>query len=325
MCFYCTDNENRFSHWFLIPSLMSVQATLSWHLAAQNYSDQVRGLHFVGPHGCTDGETCERLWTPPATIKPKKIKLFDDGGVAPAPAKPALDIFQGPVSTIIGSLPGQYTAAERKARVRIVSEQRDDVEAADGRARMLHHIAVMAELAEGAASRKQAREARFRAAWLKAESEAKGAEALVALERYRAGRRPGRKIRLIYPQGKRAPRDQPLTEDDLYLTDARPTFLAHPSLDHTCGLCLNAKSHPVKLHCGHSACYVCVRMELEKSWDCNRCGKKIMRAPVPNDAEAAEINKEHPGWDDSLVEYSWEGLQWPHAHPYARLAVGAWA
>ncbi|KAJ6484706.1 hypothetical protein C8R45DRAFT_1098861 [Mycena sanguinolenta] len=312
---------------------MSIQSKLCWHMAAHHDPVQLpprQLLHFVGPRRCTDGESCEREWTPPVNTPTKKIKLFDHDSEGTAPPKQASNIKQSLPSTIIGDLLGRYTAAERQARVGVVLAQRAAVEAAAGWARMLRHITLMAELVKGVQSRKEAREERLRQARLKAESERKDREsmllskqhpnprgtngnALASSDWYMTGSGPMCKIRIIYPEGRRAARDKPLSEDELYLTDARPAFLARPRLDHTCGLCLNAKSYPVKLCCGHSACYVCVRMELENNWECNRCGQKIMRPPKPDDVEAAEINKEYPGWDTSVVEYRWDGLQWPRA------------
>ncbi|KAF8179480.1 hypothetical protein K438DRAFT_1977194 [Mycena galopus ATCC 62051] len=57
---------------------------------------------------------------------------------------------------------------------------------------------------------------------------------------------PQRKLRKIHTRGYRAPRTPPLSEHDLYLDHARPNDVARPSIAHTCQLCLNAKSHPVK-------------------------------------------------------------------------------
>ncbi|KAJ7745407.1 hypothetical protein B0H14DRAFT_3514549 [Mycena olivaceomarginata] len=52
--------------------------------------------------------------------------------------------------------------------------------------------------------------------------------------------------RLAHPPPPPNPSNQPLEEDDLYLDDARPGDILLPQLEHTCRLCLNAKSHPVK-------------------------------------------------------------------------------
>ncbi|KAJ6503843.1 hypothetical protein C8R45DRAFT_1091612 [Mycena sanguinolenta] len=245
---------------------MSLQSTLCWHTAAHNAPDQML-LHFVGPRGCTDGACCEREWAiPPAKSKSQKIKLFDRSEDLSAP-QPGLDIVQGLPSTIISDLPGHYTAAERQAHVRIASAQHAAVEATAGRPGMLGHVALMAELVGGAHAREEGREAEWaqkagvQRAWLKAEVDCKASESMVLSKQYFRGPNGEaldtsewyicsnsirRKIRLIYPQGRHAVRDKPLSEDDLYLSDMRPVFLTRPRLQHTCSLCLNAKSHPVK-------------------------------------------------------------------------------
>ncbi|KAJ7940114.1 hypothetical protein B0H13DRAFT_2300188 [Mycena leptocephala] len=112
-------------------------------------------------------------------------------------------------------------------------------------------------------------------------------------------------------RGYRAPRDNVLTEDDLYLDDARPTNVVLPLLRHPCTICLNAKSHPVKLVCEHSTCYVCIRVSLETQWACPECGSDITRKPVPHGVEEAEIGVANVGWDNSRVNYDWQGLVFP--------------
>lgn len=56
---------------------------------------------------------------------------------------------------------------------------------------------------------------------------------------------PPPRIRLTSRRGYRQARDVPLTTDDLYLDDARPSLIPHPLIEHICILCHNAKSHPV--------------------------------------------------------------------------------
>jgi hypothetical protein len=55
-------------------------------------------------------------------------------------------------------------------------------------------------------------------------------------------RRPGRRRRQI---GWRTARVFPLTHDDLYLTAARPQTMYTDRSHHSCGVCLQVKSHPV--------------------------------------------------------------------------------
>ncbi|KAJ7846749.1 hypothetical protein B0H14DRAFT_3678067 [Mycena olivaceomarginata] len=71
----------------------------------------------------------------------------------------------------------------------------------------------------------------------------------------------------------------------------------------TCSLCLEIKSHPVKLPCEHSACDACVRLSLETDWNCPIRGTKITKKPIPHEVEAAAIERENPGGDDSKVDY----------------------
>ncbi|KAK6966757.1 hypothetical protein R3P38DRAFT_3512285 [Favolaschia claudopus] len=128
------------------------------------------------------------------------------------------------------------------------------------------------------------------------------------------------KIRIVYKRGRRLPRQALHTEDDLYLDDARPNEISNPSLDYTCSSCLNAKSHPVRMSCGHSACYVCVRILVETDWGCPHCGKIITQKPKPNLEEERAIEMLLPGWDMSRVSYSWHGIEFPWAS-YAHKAI----
>ncbi|KAF7364443.1 hypothetical protein MSAN_01105400 [Mycena sanguinolenta] len=301
---------------------MSIQSKLCWHTAAHNDASQLgftpRGL--LMPAGAADGEICECAapckkkgpnesediqWYV-VLVRHMEIALNhrcpedDHGGDDPLHNRVTRIIFKGPPSLIIGDLPGLYTAPERTARVRIIQEQRAGMEAEAGLARMVGQVALLAQLTEFHDRRRT-----------RARIDQKDAESRAAYRRLRAARPPAHKIRILYPGGKRAQRERPLSVEDLYLTEARPQFLDHPLLLHTCSLCLNAKSHPVKLQCGHSACYVCVSMELEINWVCNRCGQKITKAPKVCDEEAREIDCANPGWDASKVTYSWEGLNFP--------------
>ncbi|KAJ7430100.1 hypothetical protein B0H11DRAFT_2264336 [Mycena galericulata] len=100
-------------------------------------------------------------------------------------------------------------------------------------------------------------------------------------------------------QGWRAARNEPLTDNDLYLNDIRPPVLTTDRPHHT---------YP----CGHGSCYVCARKWLEYQWMCPTCRTLITSPPFRNfDAEAA-IVYDHPEWDDrSLVNFSWDGLKFP--------------
>ncbi|KAJ7832283.1 hypothetical protein B0H13DRAFT_2371032 [Mycena leptocephala] len=116
--------------------------------------------------------------------------------------------------------------------------------------------------------------------------------------------------RVLWRKGKRAERVVPLTEDDLYLDGARPPVFA-PSAGHRCQLCHCIKSHPVSNNCGHSYCYVCIRLRLEREWTCPyaNCNRVIHMAPRIDVGEQESIKADYPDLgDESRVSYSWEGL-----------------
>ncbi|KAJ7154946.1 hypothetical protein C8R43DRAFT_1126330 [Mycena crocata] len=115
--------------------------------------------------------------------------------------------------------------------------------------------------------------------------------------------------------GKRDNRDAPLLIDDLYLTDARPPILRGIKPDHQCSQCFNMKFYPVSLECGHSDCYVCVRLWLEKEWKCPQCPVVVCQPPLMDTDEAERITERYPKWrDDSKVVMTWDGLTWPVRH-----------
>ncbi|KAJ7472812.1 hypothetical protein FB451DRAFT_1399011 [Mycena latifolia] len=80
---------------------------------------------------------------------------------------------------------------------------------------------------------------------------------------------------------------------------------------HQCSICHNVKSHPVSYLCGHSHCYVCIRLWLEKDWKCPNCATTMHREPVRQYAEEDYLEDQYPGWDVSRVEYKWDGLMFP--------------
>jgi hypothetical protein len=76
-----------------------------------------------------------------------------------------------------------------------------------------------------------------------------GIDQRTALEQEVLGRptlaaRP-RGIRVVPMKGLRLAQKKLLTEDDLYLDDARHMWINRPRIDQTCNLCHNLKSHPV--------------------------------------------------------------------------------
>ncbi|KAJ7178666.1 hypothetical protein C8R43DRAFT_1118038 [Mycena crocata] len=89
--------------------------------------------------------------------------------------------------------------------------------------------------------------------------------------------------------------ETPLTEADLYLTDARPPPVDDFKYYQRCSICSGVKRHPVTLMCGHSYCYVCLRLWLERSWECPECRAIIRRKPLVHWSEAHSLEEEHPG------------------------------
>ncbi|KAJ7017502.1 hypothetical protein C8F04DRAFT_1279282 [Mycena alexandri] len=115
-------------------------------------------------------------------------------------------------------------------------------------------------------------------------------------------------------RGSRDVRDIPLTEDTLYMGPERPAPLQTDRAHQTCSLCLQVKSHPVSYLCGHSHCYVCIRLHLETEWRCpiRDCRTLMRRAPYRHHPEEEGIALDFPDRDDrSTVTYNWDGLTFP--------------
>ncbi|KAJ7150428.1 hypothetical protein C8R43DRAFT_1127906 [Mycena crocata] len=99
-------------------------------------------------------------------------------------------------------------------------------------------------------------------------------------------------------------------EDGLWLTAARPRDIVTIKPHHVCSICWNVKCHPVTSGCGHSHCFVCIRLWLQESWNCPDCKKRMFYRPMRQWAEEHEINSSYPGWtDETAVSYSWVGLK----------------
>ncbi|KAJ7024618.1 hypothetical protein C8F04DRAFT_1270162 [Mycena alexandri] len=122
-------------------------------------------------------------------------------------------------------------------------------------------------------------------------------------------------------RGFRVVRDTPLTEADLYLDSARPPTLTTDRKHQTCSICLRVKSHPVAYLCGHSHCYVCIRLRLEENWTCpvSSCRQLIRRAPHRHHPEEEGIELDFSDWhqhNHSRVSYDWHGLTFPSPDVY---------
>ncbi|KAJ7113912.1 hypothetical protein C8R44DRAFT_881476 [Mycena epipterygia] len=116
----------------------------------------------------------------------------------------------------------------------------------------------------------------------------------------------------IARDGYREPREDVLMHEDLWIGDARPPDLSTTRMHQQCGICHFVKSHPVSYRCGHSHCYVCIRMWLEKSWSCPECVEVMHEAPFRHYAEEAGLVYDFPDVvDESEVDYNWEDLIFP--------------
>ncbi|KAJ6476012.1 hypothetical protein C8R47DRAFT_1220480 [Mycena vitilis] len=144
------------------------------------------------------------------------------------------------------------------------------------------------------------------------------------IPRWHPGRRPGKAkapappskppIRVRYLKGKRDARAKPLQVEDLYVGHARPPVRA-AVVGHVCCICGGVKSHPVRNKCGHSYCYVCIRLRLEREWTCPaaRCSRLIRKAPVKDVGELESIQADYAASpDESAVLYTWDGLRFPN-------------
>ncbi|KAJ7470055.1 hypothetical protein B0H11DRAFT_2237971 [Mycena galericulata] len=120
--------------------------------------------------------------------------------------------------------------------------------------------------------------------------------------------------------GEREERDLPLRRESLWLTGGRPAEIPGCKPHHLCGICYGPKSHPVSYTCGHSHCYVCIRVWLQQSWACPVC-KTVMRIPpFRHFGEEDSMAADYPDWvDESRVDYSWDGLRFPKP-PRVRIA-----
>ncbi|KAJ7103990.1 hypothetical protein B0H15DRAFT_942025 [Mycena belliarum] len=97
-----------------------------------------------------------------------------------------------------------------------------------------------------------------------------------------------------------------------YGTGPPTQLIADNKIHQQCGICRCVKSHPVSYTCGHSHCYVCIRMWLERKWTCPECVTVMDRAPFRQYAEEAAIAFDYPEWEDrSVVDYSFDGLVFP--------------
>ncbi|KAJ7440407.1 hypothetical protein B0H11DRAFT_2253026 [Mycena galericulata] len=254
--------------------------------------------------------------TVPSTRRMRKIKIFD------SPPPQPLRINKGPPSTIPRSLarrqgsssstPDDFSAS---ICIPVLPPVPNDAE--------LHAQAIarqrqrrQADLERRVLERRQADRDRIRVATAEYETARLALAALGANAPRAPVARP--RIRPNYagtpldPLGWRAPREERLTRNDLLLNGVAPTTMETNRSHQRCGICLHVKSHPVSYTCGHSHCYCCIRLWLEERWVCPTCVTVMNMAPHRNYEEEAGIASDFPDWvDDSEVDYSWNGLNFP--------------
>ncbi|KAJ6537003.1 hypothetical protein B0H19DRAFT_381964 [Mycena capillaripes] len=118
-----------------------------------------------------------------------------------------------------------------------------------------------------------------------------------------------------FTSGARIQRSRPLRAVDLMVngvTISGDRSCADDSFK--CAICWGLKSHPVVTTCGHTFCFVCIRISLETSFQCPFCREQILGPPVrstdfDNVLKAAYPNQPdntHVRWGDA-----WRGLTWP--------------
>ncbi|KAJ7169413.1 hypothetical protein C8R46DRAFT_1033137 [Mycena filopes] len=121
-----------------------------------------------------------------------------------------------------------------------------------------------------------------------------------------------RRARSRQELGVRDKRRVPLNVDNVLLNDTPPPTVLTTRPHQTCGICLHLKSHPVSYLCGHSHCYRCIRVWLEKRFTCPTCRAVMYEKPHRNFIEEEGIAFDHPNViDASAVNYNFDGLVFP--------------
>ncbi|KAJ7429109.1 hypothetical protein B0H11DRAFT_2266965 [Mycena galericulata] len=242
----------------------------------------------------------------PSTRPMRKIKIFD------SPPSNTLRINKGPPSTIPLSLryptaDSASSASSSATALPPLPNQEERQAQAFARQRLRRQAAL---------DRQQADNERIARATAEFEVAHRALAALgtngVPARRSGIRIRPNRAGTPLDPLGWRAPREEDLTRDDLLLNGVAPTPRETTRSHQRCGICLNVKSHPVSYTCGHSHCYCCIRLWLEQRWVCPTCVTVMNMPPHRNYEEEAGIALDYPDWvDQSVVDYSWDGLRFP--------------
>ncbi|KAJ7164593.1 hypothetical protein C8R43DRAFT_1122470 [Mycena crocata] len=170
--------------------------------------------------------------------------------------------------------PQQYTAAELDARYRARRVARDAEEVAAARAALPPRT--MANVSAGATRVRSASE------------------------------------RARITDGWREVRPEDLTAADLFQTAKHPPIGTTDRVHQRCSICLQIKSHAVGYACGHSHCYVCIRLWLEHQFSCPICRTIMHTTPIRNLDYDAGIEYDFPlRKDESVVDYSFDRLRFP--------------
>ncbi|KAJ7800263.1 hypothetical protein B0H14DRAFT_2616386 [Mycena olivaceomarginata] len=219
-------------------------------------------------------------------------------------------------STIIANLGPPYTMVERLAHHRLIVRQRADLERDAGIDRMIAQIALLLEItdwgewqatreahlvceAEVEAARHQRRRDQKRLAIERDWRNAFACGAFLAFvsstdeDNAHRAKSPSSKMTSI--STRHALHSSPSSPD--YTSSATSATISNPT--------------PSRIDAGHSNCYVCIRISLETTWECPTCEERISARPVPNDDEQRAIDCDYPNWDQSRVNYAWDGLVFP--------------
>jgi hypothetical protein len=138
---------------------------------------------------------------------------------------------------------------------------------------------------------------------------------------------------VVERDGQRLERATELQVEDLWIGPlGGPPHIADVPEEFRCNICLQLKSHPVscvciiqflkfisqreRYPCGHGHCYCCIRIWLEKQWECPECRTMMTAPPFRVYAEEKHIARVFGAeWDTSSIEYTWTGLNFPVVNP----------
>ncbi|KAJ7225172.1 hypothetical protein C8J57DRAFT_1731141 [Mycena rebaudengoi] len=106
-----------------------------------------------------------------------------------------------------------------------------------------------------------------------------------------------------------------VAQSKLLLSGPKPPTLTAKEPHHKCSICHCVKTHPVSTQCGHTHCFVCIRVWLQTSWKCPDCNAVMHSAPSRNYDLEEWLRTSYPeiAADESRVTYNWSGLIFPTA------------